>query len=294
MLKTSTNCKEIIMDKPNYKNVEIHPSSIIANTATIGEGTKIGPWCIIGDNVKIGKNNTIKSNVIIEGKTTIGDNNLIHQFTIIGNKSHDLKFTEQDATTVTIGNNCDIREFTNIHAGTPLGHKGTVICDNVFLMSHTHIGHDCEVRTGALLSQGTTLGGEVIIQEKAIIGGCTAIHQFCTIGKYSIIGGCSKVTQDVIPYAMSDGNPQELTGLNIIGLKRNNFEIADIRIIKEVYKTLFMTENYLWNERIEMAKTTYSGNLVANEIFHFIEHDSRRVICKPSLKNNSIDNLEDK
>ena len=139
MLKTSTNCKEIIMDKPNYKNVEIHPSSIIANTAIIDEGTKIGPWCIIGDNVKIGKNNTIKSNVIIEGKTTIGDNNLIHQFTIIGNKSHDLKFTEHDATTVTIGNNCDIREFTNIHAGTPLGHKGTVICDNVFLMSQLQL-----------------------------------------------------------------------------------------------------------------------------------------------------------
>ncbi|MBR4315561.1 MAG: hypothetical protein IKP65_01125, partial [Alphaproteobacteria bacterium] len=126
---------------------------------------------------------------------------------IIGNKSHDLKFTAEQATTVTIGNHCDIREFTNIHAGTPNGPKGTWIGNNVFLMSHTHIGHDCQVRDGALLSQATTLGGEVIIQEKAIIGGCSAIHQFCTVGKYAIVGGCSKITQDVIPFSMSDGNP---------------------------------------------------------------------------------------
>ena len=277
------------MDNNIYKNVEIHPTSIINDGAVIGEGTKIGPWCIIGSNVVIGKNNVLKSNVVIEGKTDIGDDNIIHQFVIIGNKSHDLKWTEEQATTVRVGNNCDIREFTNIHAGTPLGAKGTYIGNKVFLMSHTHIGHDCEVRDGALLSQGTTLGGEVIIQEKAIIGGCTAIHQFCTIGKYSIIGGCSKVTQDVIPYSMSDGNPQILNGLNMIGLKRNNFSLEDIRVIKEVYKTLFLTDGYVWKERLDMAKSIYSGNLVADEIFHFIDNDARRIICKPHSKydNNS-------
>lgn len=278
------------MSTDKFINVEIHPTSYVDTNAIIGEGTKIGPWCIIGPNVVIGKNNILKSNVIIEGKTTIGDNNIIHQFVIIGNKSHDLKFTEEQATTVSIGNNCDIREFTNIHAGTPNGPKGTWIGNNVFLMSHTHIGHDCEVRDGALLSQATTLGGEVIVQEKAIIGGCSAIHQFCTIGKYAIIGGCSKITQDVIPYSMSDGNPQSLDGLNLVGLKRNKFSTEDIRIIKEVYKALFIADEGLWSERLSMAKSVYGGNPIADEIFNFIEHDSRRIICKPRSKASKEDN----
>ncbi len=269
------------MVNEKFKNVEIHPTSFVDENAVIGEGTKIGPWCIIGPNVVMGKNNILKSNVIIEGKTTIGDDNLIHQFVIIGNKSHDLKFTAEQATTVTIGNHCDIREFTNIHAGTPNGPKGTWIGNNVFLMSHTHIGHDCQIRDGALLSQASTLGGEVIIHEKAIIGGKTAIHQFCTIGKYAIIGGCSKITQDVIPYSMSDGNPQSLDGLNLVGLKRNKFTVEQIRTIKEVYKTLFISQEGLWTERLAMAKSVYGNDPIAAEIFNFIENDSRRIICKP-------------
>lgn len=270
----------------SFENVEIHPTSMVDENAQIGEGTKIGPWCIIGPNVKIGKNNRLKSNVIIEGKTTIGDNNLIHQFVVIGNKSHDLKFNEEQATTVTIGNNCDIREFTNIHAGTPNGPRGTWIGNNVFLMSHTHIGHDCEVHDFALLSQATTLGGEVYIYPHAIIGGKTAIHQFCSIGQYAILGGCSKITQDVIPFSMSDGNPQSLDGLNLVGLKRNNFSTEDIRTIKEVYKDLFMSDELIWAERVATAKEVYKNSDVAMQIIDFIENKSRRIICKPRVRFN--------
>ena len=270
----------------SFKNVEIHPTSMVDENAQIGEGCKIGPWCIIGPNVKMGKNNRLKSNVIIEGKTTIGDNNLIHQFVVIGNKSHDLKFTEEQATTVTIGNNCDIREFTNIHAGTPNGPRGTWIGNNVFLMSHTHIGHDCEVHDFALLSQATTLGGEVYIYPHAIIGGKTAIHQFCSIGQYAILGGCSKITQDVIPFSMSDGNPQSLDGLNLVGLKRNNFSNDDIRTIKEVYKDLFMSDELVWVERVKTVKEVYKDSDVAMQIIDFIENKSRRIVCKPRQRFN--------
>ena len=123
-------------------------------------------------------------------------------------------------------------------------------------MSHNHVGHDCEINDGALLSQGVTLGGEVIIQKKAIIGGCTAIH---------------------------------LDGLNMVGLKRNNFSIDDIRTIKNVYKALFISDEGLWVERLAMAKSVYGGNPVADDIFNFIEHDSRRIVCKPISKSAKID-----
>lgn len=276
----------------SFSNVEIHSTSFVDPKAKIGKGSFVGPFCIIGPSVEIGKNVRLFSNVVIEGKTKIGDDTLIHQFVVIGNKSHDLKFTAEQATTVTIGKNCVIREFVNVHAGTPNNTRGTWIGDNVFLMSHTHIGHDCEIHNGAILSQGVTLGGEVSIYDNAIIGGCTAIHQFCSIGKYAIIGGCSKITQDVIPFSMSDGNPQSLDGLNLVGLQRNKFSVDDIRIIKELYKDLFISTQGLWAERLATAKTVYSQSSIAGDIFDFIENHSRRVICKPRLNQPRIDQGE--
>ncbi|MDR2099163.1 MAG: acyl-ACP--UDP-N-acetylglucosamine O-acyltransferase [Rickettsiales bacterium] len=267
------------------KGVEVHPTSMVSPKAEIGEGTVIGPWCIIGDNVSIGRYNTLKSNAIIEGNVAIGDGSFIHQFVTIGNHSHDLKFSDAEKTTVTIGAGCVVREFTNIHAGTPNSPRGTWIGDDVYLMSHCHIGHDCEIFDHAILSQGVTLGGEVIIQERAIIGGGSSVHQFCTVGAYAIVGGMTGVSQDVIPYGMSAGiRPQNLDGLNLVGLKRNNFSIEDIRIIKDVYKDLFLSSDGLWAERVAIAKSVYDKYPVAHRIFEFIEKDSRRIIAKPRGK----------
>jgi UDP-N-acetylglucosamine acyltransferase len=263
------------------KGVQIAASARVSPSARIGEGTVIGDWCIIGDDVEIGCYNTIKSNVIIDGRTKIGEGCMIWPFTIIGNHSHDLKFSDDERTRTTIGDEAIVREFTNIHAGTIPDGEGTVIGDRVYLMSHSHIGHDSILEHDCLLSQGTTLGGEVRICEHAIIGGCTAIHQLCTIGKHSIIGGCSKITMDVIPFGMSDGNPQNLTGLNLVGLRRNGFSDDEIRTIKEVYKSLFLSTDRLWAQRVETAREVYGGIPVADDILNFISDSSRRIVAKP-------------
>ncbi|MDR1009261.1 MAG: acyl-ACP--UDP-N-acetylglucosamine O-acyltransferase [Rickettsiales bacterium] len=259
----------------------IAPTARVEPGASIGRGVFIGDWCVISAGVVIGDRTTLKQNVIIEGCTEIGEGSVIHQFCTIGNQSHDLKFSDSEKTKTTIGRDVVIREFTNVHAGTPLGRRGTFIGERAYIMSHSHIGHDCEVLAGAVLSQGTTLGGEVVIGENSVIGGCTAIHQLCTIGKYAIIGGCSKITMDVIPFAMSDGNPQELDGLNLVGLRRHGFSVDDVRIIKEVYKTLFISDDMVWEERLAAAKKVYAGTPVADEIFHFIGEVSRRPLARP-------------
>ncbi|MDR3126389.1 MAG: acyl-ACP--UDP-N-acetylglucosamine O-acyltransferase [Rickettsiales bacterium] len=263
------------------KGVEIAATARVSPNAKIGEGTTIGDWCIIDDGVEIGKYNTIKNNVVIEGRAKIGDGCIIWPFTVIGNHSHDLKFSADERTATVLGEDVVVREFTNIHAGTIPGGEGTAIGDRTYLMSHTHIGHDSYLENDCLLSQGTTLGGEVRICDHAIIGGCTAIHQLCTIGRHSIIGGCSKITMDVIPYGMSDGNPQNLTGLNIVGLRRNGFPDEDIRTIKEVYKSLFLSTDRLWAQRVETAREVYGGIKVADDILGFISSESRRIIAKP-------------
>jgi UDP-N-acetylglucosamine acyltransferase len=266
------------------KGVEIHPTAIVSPKAEIGEGTVVGAWCVIGEGATIGRYNTLKSNVILDGRVSIGDGSIIHNFAIIGNHSHDLKFSDDEKTPVRVGRDCVIREFTNIHAGTPNGKNGcTSVGDGAYICSHCHIGHDCEVQDHALLSQGCALGGEAVIQRYAIIGGGAAVHQFSTVGAYSIIGGLSGVTQDVLPYMMSVGiRPQYIDGINLVGLKRNGFSDDDIRVIKEVYKALFMAEG-LWGERVDVARSVYGKYPVAREIFKFID-EARRTIAKPRSK----------
>ena len=268
------------------RGVEIHPTAIVSPKVSIGEGTLIGPWCIIGDGAEIGPYNTLKSNVIIEGRVSIGEGSIIHNFVTLGNQSHDLKFPDAQKTPVRIGRGCVVREFTNIHAGTPNGRNGcTLIGDGVYICSHCHVGHDCEVQDHALLSQGCTLGGEAVIQKHAIIGGAAAVHQFCTVGAYAIVGGMSGVSQDVLPYMMTAGvRPQTIDGINLVGLKRAGFSTDDIRVIKEVYKALFLSEEGLWKERVEVAKSVWDKYPVAHEIFKFIEEDARRVVAKPRAK----------
>ena len=267
------------------REVQIHPTATVAPGAKLGEGVTIGAYCSISADAEIGDHATILQNVIIEGKTKIGKRGIIHPFCIIGNLSHDLKFDEDERTGVTIGDDCAIREYTNIHAGTPSGNegKGTLIGNNVYIMSHSHIAHDCTLADQCLLAQQATLGGEVKIDEHAIIGGCTAIHQFCTIGKYAMIGGCTRLGNDVIPYGLSNGNPQTLDGINLIGLKRNNFSDEDIRAIKEVYKTLFIAKDGLWAERVAMAREVYGTNPATAEIFKFLDA-ARRVIARPPTR----------
>ena len=265
------------------RGVQIAPTAQISPTAEIGEGTVIGDWCIIGDNVKIGKYNTIHNNVLIGSDTRIGDGCIVWPFVMLGHHSHDLKFSADEKRPVMIGDDVVIREYTNIHAGTLPDGPGTIIGDRAYILSHSHIGHDCVLGNDCLLSQATTLGGEVRIGQRAVIGGCTAIHQFCAIGKYAIIGGCSKITMDVIPYAMSDGNPQSLTGLNLVGLKRGNFSDDEIRAIKEVYKTLFLSDG-LWAARVDDTRRVYGEIPVARDILGFIESDSRRTIAKPARR----------
>ncbi|MCL2439778.1 MAG: acyl-ACP--UDP-N-acetylglucosamine O-acyltransferase [Alphaproteobacteria bacterium] len=267
----------------NSRRTFIAKSADVDTSAKIGKNVVIEDFCKIGANVKIGDFATIMRGSIIEENSVIGRECVIHPYVIIGNQSHDLKFADAEKTPVLIGERVIIREYSNIHAGTPLG-GNTIVSDDAYIMSHSHIGHDCKVGRGALLSQQTTLGGEVDIGEYAVIGGCSAIHQFCTIGKYAIIGGCSKITQDVIPFAMSDGNPQSLDGLNLLGLKRHDFSAEDVRVIKEVYKTLFIADDLVWEERLAAAQNVYGDSAVAQVIFDFIKNVSRRPLARPKGK----------
>lgn len=254
----------------------IHPTAQIAKDAKLSEGVEIGPYCIIGEGVKIGKNTKLLSNVVIE-HTEIGENCIIYPFTVIGLPPQDLKY-KGEMTSVRIGNNNVIREYTTIHRASVDGDGLTVIGDNNFLMAYVHIAHDCKIGNSTIMANATTLAGHVEVEDSVVIGGLVAIHQFTRIGAYAMVGGFSGVVQDIPPYTMASGNRARLYGLNTIGLKRNGFKDSTIRELKQAYKILFRSRLTL-KEAMDMVKREVRQSEEVKHLIEFIEKN-KRGICR--------------
>lgn len=215
----------------------IHPTVIIDSTAHIGSDVEIGPYSIIGPDVEIGDGTWIQNHVTILGPTKIGKNNRFFAYGSIGQQSQDLKY-KVEPTYLEIGDDNTFREFCTVHRATSPEGKTIVGSHNHFL-AYCHIAHDCVVGNHCIFSNNGTLAGHVIVEDHAILGGLSAVHQFCRIGRHSFTGGCSKIVQDIPPFTTVDGNPARARGLNETGLKRRGCTEAQIRAIYSAYRTLY-------------------------------------------------------
>jgi UDP-N-acetylglucosamine acyltransferase len=217
--------------------MKIHPSAIISPKARLESGVTVGPFSIISDNVIIGADTKIGAHCVIEGNTTIGRNCEIFTGAVVGSRPQDLKF-KGEKVFLEIGNNNIIREYCTLNPGTGEGSK-TTIGNNNLLMAYSHIAHDCKVGNDCVLANNATLAGYVIIEDKAVIGGIVAIHQFVRVGMLAIIGGCSKVAQDIPPFSTCDGHPARIYGINLIGLRRKGISHDSIKQIDQAFKIFF-------------------------------------------------------
>ena len=224
-------------------------NSVIHKDSQIGKNVKIGSFCTIGANVSIGDDCVIHDNVIIDGNVKIKNNVEIFPFVSIGSIPQDLKY-KGEKTKIFIDENCKIREFVTINLGTKGGGGITKIGKNCLLMVGTHIAHDCIVGNNIIFANHSTLAGHVIIENNVVVGALSAIHQFSRIGEGAMIGGMSGVTADVIPFSTVMGNRAKLSGLNLVGLKRNNFDKNEITELRKVFKYIFFSENKTLNDRI--------------------------------------------
>ena len=220
----------------------VHEKTKIANDAIIHKNVSIGENCSIGSSVEIGQNTIIHKNTII------GSNTKIYPNCYIGGEPQDKSYDGED-TYLIIGENNIIREFVTIHIGSSRGDKTTYIGNNCYIMCNTHIGHNCKIGNNVILTSYTGLSGHVTVEDYANISGFVAVHQFVRIGKLSMTGGMSRLVQDVLPFAIVEGNPAKLRGLNIIGLKRNNISPQVINNLKKIIK-IFMLRKYTINEII--------------------------------------------
>jgi len=217
--------------------MRIHPSAIISPKAKLADNVSVGPYSIISDNVSIGAETKIGAHCVIEGNTAIGKNCEIFTGAVVGSRPQDLKFKDEKVF-LEIGNHNIIREYCTLNPGTSEGSKTSVGDDNL-LMAYSHVAHDCRVGNGCVLANNSTLAGHVSIEDKAVIGGLVAIHQFTRIGRLAIIGGCSKVVQDIPPFSTCDGHPARVYGLNLIGLRRGGIGRNSIKKIDQVFKLIF-------------------------------------------------------
>lgn len=258
---------------------DIHPSAVVDPKAEIAENVKIGPFCIVGPDVKIGENVELLSHVVIEGYTTIGANSKIYPFSSVGHCPQDLKY-KGEPSRLEIGDNNVIREHVTINPGTEGGGMVTKINNNCLMMVGAHVGHDCQIGDNVILVNNATLAGHVTVEDWAIIGGLSAVHQFCRIGKHAMIGGMSGVENDVIPYGSVTGNRARLGGLNIVGLKRRNFDRDAIHSMRTAYRLLFAQEGTM-AERVEDVCEMFKDVEPVMEIIKFIRQDSARGVCTP-------------
>jgi UDP-N-acetylglucosamine acyltransferase len=253
----------------------IHPTAIISPDAEIGSNVEIGPFAIVGDGCTIGDGSIISPRATLERNVTLGPLVKVGVGTIIGGPPQDLKFAGEE-TTVEIGEGTVIREYATINRGTAHSFK-TTVGRHCLLMSYVHIAHDCQIGNNVILSNVVQLAGHVTIEDKAIISGLCAVHQFARIGRHSFIGGCSRVSKDIPPFLKAVGNPVKLYGLNTIGLQRNGMDESTIRELKRAYRLFFRSDLNV-TQAIERAHTELEPLPEVQELIRFVEASERGVV----------------
>ena len=258
---------------------EVHPSSHIASGAKLGEGVKIGPFCTVGPHVELGDGAELVSHAAVWGHTKIGARTRIFPFASVGHEPQDLKYRGEPST-LTIGSDCKIREGVTINPGTEGGGMSTTVGNHCAFLANSHIGHDCHVGNNVVFSNNALLAGHCTVGDYVILGGGAAVIQFARVGSHSFIGGMSGLENDLIPFGMALGNRANLSGLNIVGLKRRGFSHTDIHDMRRAYRALFANEGTL-QERTDDVAQQFKDHPIVQEIVAFIRAPSKKSLCTP-------------
>ncbi|MDR1276340.1 MAG: acyl-ACP--UDP-N-acetylglucosamine O-acyltransferase [Candidatus Accumulibacter sp.] len=216
----------------------IHSTAIVHPGAKLGKSVSVGAYSIVGEHVEIGDNTWIGPHVVVSGRTKIGADNRFYQFSSIGEVPQDKKYGGEP-TRLEIGDRNTIREFCTLNLGTVQDAEVTRIGDDNWIMAYVHIAHDCQVGNQTIFANNAQLAGHVHVDDWAILGGYTGVHQFCRVGAHTMTAVGTVVLQDVPPYLMAAGNSASPFGINTEGLKRRGFSAEALRTLKRAYRTIY-------------------------------------------------------
>ena len=231
----------------------IHPTAIVHPDAKLGKEVSIGPYSIIGEHVEIGDRSWIGPHVTISGHTRIGCDNRIFQFNSIGEAPQDKKYAGEP-TRLEIGDRNTIREFCTFNLGTVQDVGVTRLGNDNWIMAYVHVAHDCQVGSRTIFANNSQLAGHVHVDDWAILGGYTGVHQFCRIGAHTMTAVGTVVLQDIPPYVMAAGNSATPYGINAEGLKRRGFSPEALLALKRAYRTLYRSGLALEEARAKLEE----------------------------------------
>jgi UDP-N-acetylglucosamine acyltransferase len=254
----------------------IHPTAIIDPKAEIEEGVDIGPYSVIGKSVFIGRGTKIGPHVVIGEGTHIGKRCQIFQFASIGEAPQAFAY-KGEKTSLLLGDENIVREYVTLHRGTPHGGGKTVIGNGNYFMAYSHVAHDCQIGNQVVLANGATLAGHILIEDYAIIGGLSAIHQFCQIGTHAFISGLTGVTLDIPPYMLASGSRAKLFGLNMVGLKRYHFSEETVKVLKKAYRIIFRSGLTLEKAMKRIGEDEISQTPEVQHLLLFIQCSKRGI-----------------
>lgn len=253
----------------------IHPTAVIEKGAKLGKKVQVGAYAVIGSEVELGDECVVFPHVLIQGKTRCGAHNEFHSFCSIGGKTQDLKY-QGEPTALEIGDHNVFREYVTVNRATALGTATQIGNRNLFL-AYSHVAHDCVIGNHVIFSNNGTIAGHVMVEDHVILGGLSAAHQFCRLGIFSMVGGCTKIVKDIPPYALVDGNPAQLGGINQVGLERNGFSEEVIREIRGAYKIL-MDASLNTTQALERIQRSISPLPEIQRLINFIQESKRGIV----------------
>lgn len=259
--------------------MSIHPTAIVETGAELGEGIEIGPYSVVHAGTRLGENVRLLSHVVVHRGADIGARTIVHPFAVVSGPPQHMGYKDEP-TRLQIGPDCVIREHAALHRGTVMGGGVTRIGARCFIMSGSHVGHDCHLDDDVVLASNAGLGGHVVVGKGVFLGGLAAVHQFCRIGDYAMVGGGAAVSLDVIPYGSAVGNHATLEGLNIIGMKRRGVTREAIHDVRRAYRMLFESEG-LFEDRLAEAERTFGARAEVARILDFIKADAKRAVMAP-------------
>jgi UDP-N-acetylglucosamine acyltransferase len=256
---------------------QVHEQAIVAASAKVGAGVRVGAYAVIGENVELGEGCVLHSHAMVQGPSKIGRNNVFHPFCSVGGDPQDFRF-RGEKTELEVGDGNTFREYVTVSRGTVGGGGKTTIGNENFFLASSHVGHDCHVGSHTLFVNGATLAGHVTVEDYATIGFQSPVHQFCRVGRYAYVGASTVITQDVPPFSRVVTERDTKTyGVNTIGLERKGFSEERLKVLQRAFRLLLRSKMNTTQALAEMRKSLSDSDDV-RELIRFIETAERGIV----------------
>lgn len=256
---------------------EIHPTAVVDPAAELAAGVRVGPFCVVGPEVRLAEGVRLDAYASVLGRTTVGAGTRLHPHACIGGEPQD-RVPDGEPQELHLGRDNEIREFATIHVGTERGGGCTRLGDDNLVMNNAHIAHDCQIGSHCIITGPGGLAGHVVVEDYAVLGAFTGVHQFCRVGESAMCAGNAKLRKDAPPFSMVAGDGARVVGINLVGLRRRGFDEPVIRTIKRAFHILF-NSRLRFQDAIKRTREEVPDSPEVNRLLTFLE-ESPRGVCR--------------